>query len=84
MERETVTVNIPTDLLGQADQLRSGNESLEEMVAAAIAHEIRRRKALAAHQRIVERSSAIESKTGVQPSSIELIHQIREGQGRRD
>jgi hypothetical protein len=46
--------------------------------------EVRRQKALAAHQRIVDRSAEVEAKTGIQPSSRELIRQLREGEGRRD
>lgn len=84
MEREAVTIRIPADLLHQAKQLREGSESFNEMVVDAIAREVRRRRALAAHQRIVARSAEVEAKTGIQSSSVDLIRQLRAGEGRRD
>ncbi|MEA5576159.1 YlcI/YnfO family protein [Anabaena sp. UHCC 0451] len=84
MEREAVTIRIPADLLQQAKQLRESSESFNEMVVDAIAHEVRRRRALAAHQRIVARSAEVEAKTGMQSSSVNLIRQLRAGEGRRD
>lgn len=47
----------------------------------AIANEVRRRRGLAAHERIVARSGAVEAVSGVQSSSVELIRQLREGEG---
>ena len=84
MEREAVTVRIPADLLQQAKQFREGSESFNEMIVEAIAREVRRRRSLAAHQRIVARSAEVEAKTGIQPSSVDLIRQLRGGEGRRD
>jgi hypothetical protein len=84
MEREAVTIRIPTDLLEQARQFREGGESFNEMVVDAIAREVKRRRSLAAHQRIVARSAQVEAKTGIQPSSVELIRQLRTDEGRRD
>jgi hypothetical protein len=84
MEREAVTIRIPADLLEQAKQFREGGESFNEMVVEAIAREVRRRRSLAAHQRIVARSAEVEAKTGIQPSSVDLIRQLRAGEGRRD
>ena len=84
MEREAVTIRIPADLLEQAKQFREGGESFNEMVVEAIAREARRRRSLAAHQRIVARSAEVEAKTGIQPSSVDLIRQLRAGEGRRD
>jgi hypothetical protein len=84
MEREAVTVRIPADLLQQAKQFREGSESFNEMIVEAIAREVRRRRSLAAHQRIVARSAEVEAKTGIQPSSVDLICQLRAGEGRRD
>ncbi|MFB2876952.1 YlcI/YnfO family protein [Floridanema aerugineum] len=84
MEREAVTIRIPTDLLEQARQFREGGESFNEMVVDAIAREVKRRRSLAAHQRIVARSSEVEAKTGIQQSSVELIRQLRTNEGRRD
>lgn len=84
MEREAVTIRIPTDLLEQARQFREGGESFNEMVVDAIAREVKRRRSLAAHQRIVARSAQVEAKTGIQQSSVELIRQLRTNEGRRD
>jgi len=84
MEREAVTIRIPVDLLEQAKQFREGGESFNEMVVEAIAREVRRRRSLAAHQRIVARSAEVEAKTGIQPSSVDLIRQLRADEGRRD
>ncbi|KYC37927.1 hypothetical protein WA1_05380 [Scytonema hofmannii PCC 7110] len=84
MEREAVTIRIPADLLEQAKQFREGSESFNEMVVEALACEVRRRRALAAHQRIVARSAEVEAKTGIQSSSVDLIRQLRAGEGRRD
>lgn len=83
MEREAVTIRIPADLLEQARQFRGG-ESFNEMVVTAIAREVRRRRSLAAHQRIVARSAEVEAKTGIQSSSVDLIRQLRANEGRRD
>jgi hypothetical protein len=84
MEREAVTIRIPADLLEQARQFREGSESFNEMVVEAIAREVRRRRSLAAHQRIVARSAEVEAATGIQPSSLDLIRQLRAGERRRD
>lgn len=84
MEREAVTVRIPADLLQQAKQFREGSESFNEMIVEAITREVRRRRSLAAHQRIVARSAEVEAKTGIQPSSVDLIRELRAGEGRRD
>ncbi|MBD2128230.1 hypothetical protein NDI39_28965 [Microcoleus sp. ZQ-A2] len=84
MEREAVTIRIPADLLQQARQFRESSESFNEMLVEAIAREVRRRRSLAAHQRIVARSAEVEAKTGIQPSSVDLIRQLRADEGRRD
>ena len=84
MEREALTIRIPADLLEQARQFREGSESFNEMVVQALAREVRRRRALAAHQRIVALSAEVEAKTGIQSSSVDLIRQLRAGEGRRD
>ncbi|WP_158632887.1 hypothetical protein [Dulcicalothrix desertica] len=54
------------------------------MEREAVEREVRRRKAIAAHQRIVARSEIIKSRTGLQESSISLIRNIREGQERHE
>jgi hypothetical protein len=56
----------------------------EDGAFGAIAKEVRRQRGLAAHDRIVARSAAVEAVIGVQSSSVELIRQLREGEGRRD
>ncbi|MEA5553946.1 YlcI/YnfO family protein [Anabaena cylindrica UHCC 0172] len=84
MEREAVTIRIPAHLLQQAKQLRESSESFNEMVVEAIAHEVRRRRSLAAHQRIVARSAEVEAQTGMQSSSLDLIRHLRAGEERRD
>lgn len=84
MEREALTIRIPADLLEQARQFREGSESFNEMVIEAIAREVRRRRSLAAHRRIVARSAEVEAQTGIQSSSIDLIRQLRVDEGRRD
>ncbi|MGG6240050.1 YlcI/YnfO family protein [Nodosilinea sp. AN01ver1] len=83
MERQAVTVRLPTDLLEQIKRFQENRESFNELVIEAVTREVQRRQALAAHQRIVARSAEVESQTGVQPSSVELIRQLREGEGRR-
>ncbi len=84
MEREAVTIRIPADLLEQARQFPEGSESFNEMVVEAIAREVRRRRSLAAHQRIVARSAEVEAATGIKSSSVDLIRQLRADEGRRD
>lgn len=84
MKKEAITIRIPTDLLEQAKHFREGGESFNEMVVDAIAREVKRRRSLAAHQRIVARSAEVEAKTGIQQSSVELIRQLRTNEGRRD
>jgi metal-responsive CopG/Arc/MetJ family transcriptional regulator len=83
MKRQAVTVRLPTDLLEQVKRFQENRESFNELVVEAVTREVQRRQALAAHQRIVARSAEVERQTGVQPSSIELIRQLRDGEGRR-
>ncbi|NES23445.1 MAG: hypothetical protein F6K41_32135 [Symploca sp. SIO3E6] len=84
MKQEAVTICIPADLLEQARQFREGSESFNDMIVEAIASEVQRRRSLAAHQCIVARSAEVQAKTGIQPSSVKLIRQLRVGEGRRD
>jgi hypothetical protein len=93
MQREAVTIRIPADLLEQARQFREGSESFNEMVVEAISYAgaagNRPRGATKAiigraHQRIVARSAEVEAATGIQPSSLDLIRQLRAGERRRD
>ena len=82
MEREAVTIRIPADLLEQARQLGEESESFNEMIVEAIAREVRRRRSLRAHHRIVARSAEVEAATGIQSSSVDLIRQLRSGEER--
>jgi hypothetical protein len=83
MERQPVTVQLPAELIEQAKHFQSNRESFNELVTEAVTREVRRRKALAAHQRIVARSAEVEELTSIQTSSLGLIRQLREGEERR-
>ncbi len=84
MEREAITIRFPTVLLVKARSLKEGSESFNDLVVEAVEQEVRRRRGWAAHQRIVARSEAIKVKTCTQSTSTDLIHDLREGEGRRD
>lgn len=83
-ERESLTVRFPVGLLTQLKLHKSQNESLNDVVIKALEREIRYRKSLAAHHRIVARRESIRRRTGIQQSSATLIRQLREGDGRDD
>lgn len=78
-ERESLTVRFPTHLLSQLRLHKSQDESLNDVIIKAIEREVRYRRSWAAHQRIVARCEQIRQKTGIQPSSVDLIRQLREG-----
>ncbi len=82
--REAVTIRFPANLLAQAKQLKEGKESFNDLVTEALEHEVRRRKAIAAHQSIVARRTKIKARTGVQPKATALIRSLREGETRHD
>ena len=84
MEREAIAIWFPTALLVKARSLKSSSESFNDLVVEAVEQEVRRRRGWAAHQRIIARSEAIKVKTGTQPTSTDLIHDLREGERRRD
>ncbi|MBF2020031.1 MAG: hypothetical protein IGR93_08005 [Hydrococcus sp. C42_A2020_068] len=84
MEREAVTIRFPAKLVRQAKQLKYGGESFNELVVEAVEREVRRRRALSAHENIVARRTEIKAKTGVQPDATALIRALREGEGRRE
>ncbi|OKH20214.1 hypothetical protein NIES593_19655 [Hydrococcus rivularis NIES-593] len=84
MEREAVTIRFPAKLVRQAKQLKYGGESFNELVVEAVEREVRRRRALSAHESIVARRAEIKAKTGVQPDATALIRALREGEGRRE
>jgi hypothetical protein len=79
-----ITMKVFCQICWKAKQFREGGESFNEMVVDAIAREVKRRRSLAAHQRIVARSAEVETKTGIQQSSVELIRQLRTNEGRCD
>ena len=83
MEREAVTIRFPADLLAKARNLKDGSESFNDLVVKAVEQEVRRRRAWAAHKRIIARSEAVKAKTGIQPASWDLIRSLREGDKRR-
>lgn len=84
MEREAVTIRFPAKLVRQAKQLKYGGESFNELVVEAVEREVRRRRALSAHESIVARRAEIKAKTGVQPDATVLIRALRKGEGRRE
>jgi hypothetical protein len=84
MEREAITIRFPANLLTKARSLKEGSESLNDLVVEAVEREVRRRRAWAAHKRIVARSEAVKAKTGIQPASTTMIRSLREGEGRCD
>ncbi len=72
---ESVTLNIPQKLLGNAQRLSSPDETLNDVVILALDREVRRRKGLAANQKIL----ALNKELPPQPDDTELIRQLREG-----
>lgn len=72
-----MTVYLPAGLLIQVKLYNLQNESLNDLAIAALERELSRRKGLAAHQRIIDRREKIKQKTGIQPSSVDLIRQLR-------
>ncbi len=46
MEKESVTIRFPSELMRQAKRLKSGKESFNELVVEAVEREVRRRKNL--------------------------------------
>ncbi|MCC5645071.1 hypothetical protein LC607_19435 [Nostoc sp. CHAB 5824] len=84
MEREALTIRFPADLLIKAKKIKEGSESLNDLVVEALEREVNRRRGWAAHQRIIARSETAKAKTGIQPTSTDLIRSLRENEGRRD
>lgn len=83
-EQKALTVRFPVELLAQVKLHKSQDESLNDLVIKAIEREVRCRRGLAAHYRIVARREQIREQTGTQPASINLIRQLREGSKRND
>jgi hypothetical protein len=83
MQRESITIRFPSGLLTQAKALKIDEESFNDLVVEALDHEVRRRQATVAHERIRSRRQSILQRTGVQPGSSDLIRELRSGEGRR-
>ncbi|WP_347566167.1 YlcI/YnfO family protein [Scytonema sp. UIC 10036] len=73
-----ITVRFPAELLDNAKTVKNDAESLNDLVVLALEREVRRRKGLAAHEKIL----AISKQIPQQPDATELIHQLREGEER--
>jgi hypothetical protein len=78
METEDLTILFPSELLAKAQKVQETNESLNDLVVKALDSEVKRRRGWAAHKRIIARSESIKAKTGVQPSSTNMIRSLRE------
>ncbi len=81
MQRESITIRFPSELLAQAKALKIDTESFDDLVVEALDHEVRRRQGTAAHERIRSRRRSILQRTGIQPGSTELIRELRIGEG---
>ncbi|MBD2567999.1 YlcI/YnfO family protein [Anabaena lutea] len=84
MEREALTIRFPSELLAKARKLKKDKESFNDLIVEAVEREVRRRRGWAAHQRIIARSETIKAKTGIQPTSTDMIRSLREGEDRRE
>ncbi len=82
MQRESITIRFPSGLLAQSKALKVDEESFNDLVVKALDHEVHRRQAIAAHDRIRSRRQTILHRTGVQPGSADLISELRSGKGR--
>ncbi|MFN0073712.1 MAG: YlcI/YnfO family protein [Chloroflexota bacterium] len=78
------TVRIPIPLLHEAQDVIEGRESLNDLIVTAIEREVRRRRANKALDNIELLSARIRAEAGIQPSSTQMIRDLREGIGRRD
>ena len=74
-----MTIRFPSELMWQAKRLKSGKESFNELVVEAVEREVRRRKALEAHDTIQRLRENIKRRTGVHPDPLPLLRQLREG-----
>lgn len=83
-EQESLTVRFPVGLLTKWKLHKLQDKSLNDVMIKVLEREIRYHKGLAAHHRIVARRESIGRRTGTQQSSVILIRQLREGDGRDD
>ncbi|WP_315789774.1 YlcI/YnfO family protein [Fischerella sp. JS2] len=84
MERETLTIRFPAQLLQKIRALKRDDESLNDLVVQALEKEMKWRSAWAAHKQIQTIREQVKQRTGVHPDPVPLIRQLREGEGRRD
>ena len=84
MGARALTVRFPPELLDEAKEVRGQGESLNELVVAAVAREVGRRRARAALGAVEAVRDAIRRRHGLHPDSRSLIRALREGEGRRD
>ncbi len=82
--RDALTIRFPAELLARARGLKEDGESLNDLVVAAVEHEVGRRQGLAAHQDILRIREQVRARTGVHPDPTPLIRALREGDERRD
>jgi hypothetical protein len=79
-----LTILFPADLLAQAREVQAERESLDDLVVAALAQEVRRRRALLAHQAVMRTREKIKAEIGLHPDSAPLIRALREGESLRE
>ena len=84
MQRESLTIRFPPELLAQAKSLKVDQESFNDLVVSALQGEVSRRQAISAHQRITQRRRSIQKRTGIQPNSTPDIRELREGDRHHD
>jgi predicted CopG family antitoxin len=80
MEKESVTIRFPSELMRQAKRLKSGKESFNELVVEAVEREVRRRKALETHETIQRLLEQDKRRTGVHRDPLPSLRQLREGE----
>lgn len=81
--REPLTVRFPAELLSEARGVKSEQESLNDLVVAAVEREVRRRQGLQAYDAILRIRERVEAEFGLQPDSTPLIRSLRDGDERR-
>ncbi|MBI4491460.1 MAG: hypothetical protein HY690_01550 [Chloroflexi bacterium] len=83
-QREALTIRFPIEVLARARGVKEDRESLNDLVVGAVEREVRRREVLRVLAEIDRIREQIVARTGLQPSSVPLIRELREGIGRRD
>ena len=83
-KRNALTIRFPSGLLDQVRELKPASESLNDFVVRAVEERARRAKARHSHARVLDLQRAIIlERGGPTPSSVRLLHELREGKGRR-